>query len=72
MFIFSGLVLDIRLRNDVITDKSPVLTELCVTLEDILIRGSRGKEALYFFNFNLFCTCTGTCSHLEMFLLLML
>lgn len=49
MFIFSGLVLDIRLRNDVITDKSPVLTELCVTLEDILIRGSRGKEALYFF-----------------------
>lgn len=36
-----GLVLDIRLKNDVITDKSPVLTELCVTIEDILIRGSR-------------------------------
>lgn len=54
MFIFLGLVLDIRLKNDVITDKSPVLTELCVSLEDILIRGSRGKEALYFLTLNFF------------------
>ncbi|CAG2216792.1 unnamed protein product [Mytilus edulis] len=39
--IFSGIVLDLRIKKDVITDNSPVLTELCIILEDIFTRGCR-------------------------------
>lgn len=36
-----GIVLDLRTKKDVITDNSPILTELCIILEDIFTRGCR-------------------------------